>query len=247
MLSTVIHFALRYPAFISSSLLLLHSRTNPRPARGNLCTPLLPFGRPSAGSPHRHRYVYFTKPLSKTVPRSLYLLCGSEPYHCNPLCEEEPLLSMLRGYFFEFLRESCLAPRDISSYPHVGSTRIFTCCPLTTILGPNSTSWVTHSSIGRLWGSFHPWELTISCSISLPDGFLPFFSLLLRELLFLSFPLATKMFQLSRLSLSCPWIHQQSEMLPYSRISKSMLIFNFLKHFIDYYALSHLLVSRYPS
>ncbi|QHO46321.1 uncharacterized protein DS421_6g186360 [Arachis hypogaea] len=32
----------------------------------------------------------------------------------------------------------------------------------------------------------------------------------------LSFPLATKMFQLARLSLACPWIQQQFERLTYS-------------------------------
>ncbi|KAL8498536.1 hypothetical protein ACS0TY_021750 [Phlomoides rotata] len=32
------------------------------------------------------------------------------PGHCDPLCEEAPLLQKLRGYFVEFLRESCLAP-----------------------------------------------------------------------------------------------------------------------------------------
>ncbi|KAI9196552.1 hypothetical protein LWI28_024862 [Acer negundo] len=42
----------------SSSLLPLHSRANLRPARGNLCTPPLPFGRPT---PHRNC-------LPETVP-----------------------------------------------------------------------------------------------------------------------------------------------------------------------------------
>ncbi|XBH82067.1 hypothetical protein VPH35_000067 [Triticum aestivum] len=42
----------------SSSLLPLHSRTNVRLARGNLCTPPLPFGRPT---PHRNC-------LPETVP-----------------------------------------------------------------------------------------------------------------------------------------------------------------------------------
>ncbi|KAK7231025.1 hypothetical protein RIF29_48494 [Crotalaria pallida] len=43
----------------SSSLLPLHSRANLRLARGNLCTPPLPFGRPT---PHRNC-------LPETVPR----------------------------------------------------------------------------------------------------------------------------------------------------------------------------------
>ncbi|MCE3216210.1 hypothetical protein HAX54_005458, partial [Datura stramonium] len=75
---------------------------------------------------------------------------------------------------------------------------------------------------------------------------LPFRSPLLWELLFLSFPLATEMFQFARLSLACPWIQQQFKRLPYLGISRSMLIFYSLKHFIDYYALPHLWVPRYP-
>ncbi|KAK8677258.1 hypothetical protein V6N13_142806 [Hibiscus sabdariffa] len=34
-----------------------------------------------------------------------------EPGHCDPLCEEAPLLPKLRGYFAEFLRELSRAPR----------------------------------------------------------------------------------------------------------------------------------------
>src|SRR5262249_1998318 len=75
---------------------------------------------------------------------------------------------------------------------------------------------------------------------------LPFRSPLLRESLLLSFPLATKMFQFARLSLACPWIHQQFERLTYSRISGSTLIFNSPKHFVAYYALPRLWVPRYP-
>ncbi|KAK5792682.1 hypothetical protein PVK06_033799 [Gossypium arboreum] len=48
----------RGASFPSSSLLPLHSRANLRPARGNLCTPPLPFGRPT---PHRNC-------LPETVP-----------------------------------------------------------------------------------------------------------------------------------------------------------------------------------
>ncbi|KAK9080989.1 hypothetical protein Scep_031022 [Stephania cephalantha] len=126
------------------------------------CTPPLPFGRPTphrnclpetvpwpvgAGSPHLHRHVYFTEPLSETVPRSLRLSsptsltfrhwAGVSPHtwsydfaetcvfgkqspgpgHCDPLCEEAPLLPKLRGYFAEFLRESCLAPLGILYLP----------------------------------------------------------------------------------------------------------------------------------
>ncbi|KAK6117785.1 hypothetical protein DH2020_048472 [Rehmannia glutinosa] len=243
-------------------------------------------------SPHLHRHVYFTEPLSETVPRSLRLSCGSPtsltfrhwagvsphtwsydfaetcvfgkqspgPGHCDPLCEEAPLLPKLRGYFAEFLRESCLAP-----------------------LGPDSPS-VDEPCGGTLRHAVRAlapptaWELTVSCSISLPDGgsfhpsltgaaftlfrlaarrlycspttpfsrfrLLPFRSPLLRESLLLSFPLATKMFQFARLSLACPWIQQQFERLPYSGISGSMLIFNSPKHFVDYYALPRLWVPR---
>ncbi|KAK4721693.1 hypothetical protein R3W88_011926 [Solanum pinnatisectum] len=73
---------------------------------------------------------------------------------------------------------------------------------------------------------------------------LPFRSPLLWESLLLSFPLATKMFQFASLSLACPWIQQQFERLPYSGISESMLIFKSPKHFVDYYALSHLWWTR---
>ena len=75
---------------------------------------------------------------------------------------------------------------------------------------------------------------------------LPFRSPLLRESLLLSFPLATKMFQFTRLSLAYPWIQQQFERLTYLRISGSMLAFNSLKHFVVCYALLHLWVPRYP-
>ncbi|KAK2633619.1 hypothetical protein Ddye_032804, partial [Dipteronia dyeriana] len=40
-------------------------RKSPKPIPGN-------------SSPHLHRHVYFTEPLSETVPRSLRLSCGSE-------------------------------------------------------------------------------------------------------------------------------------------------------------------------
>ncbi|KAG4114566.1 hypothetical protein ERO13_D12G052550v2 [Gossypium hirsutum] len=54
------------------------------------------------------------------------------------------------------------------------------------------------------------------------------------------------MFQFARLSLICPWIQQQFKRLTYSGISESTLIFNSSKHFVAYYALSHLWVPRYP-
>jgi hypothetical protein len=74
---------------------------------------------------------------------------------------------------------------------------------------------------------------------------LPFHSPLLQELLLLSFPLATKMFQFVRLSLTCPWIQQQFESFTYSGISGSMLIFNSPKHFVAYYALPRQNFSHY--
>ncbi|PWA74212.1 hypothetical protein CTI12_AA254690 [Artemisia annua] len=39
------------------------------------------------------------------------------PGHSDPLCEEAPLLPKLRGYFAEFLTESCLAPLGILYLP----------------------------------------------------------------------------------------------------------------------------------
>ncbi|KAG5585929.1 hypothetical protein H5410_046363 [Solanum commersonii] len=75
---------------------------------------------------------------------------------------------------------------------------------------------------------------------------LPFHAPLLWESLSLSFPLATKVFQFARLSLACPWIQHKFERFPNLEISGSMLIFNSLKHFIDYYAHPHLWVPKYP-
>ncbi|KAL4378393.1 hypothetical protein GQ457_02G018010 [Hibiscus cannabinus] len=39
------------------------------------------------------------------------------PGHCDPLCEEAPLLPKLRDYFVKFLRESCLVPLGILYLP----------------------------------------------------------------------------------------------------------------------------------
>ncbi|PPS08684.1 hypothetical protein GOBAR_AA11954 [Gossypium barbadense] len=112
----------------SSSLLPLHSRANLRPARGNLCTPPLPFGRPTH---HRNclpeivpwpvgpdtRTVIVTAVVHRGFDRRLLCHQSPEPGHCDPLCEEAPLLPKLRGYFAEFLRESCLAPLGILYLP----------------------------------------------------------------------------------------------------------------------------------
>uniref|UniRef100_A0A2N9HQM6 Uncharacterized protein n=1 Tax=Fagus sylvatica TaxID=28930 RepID=A0A2N9HQM6_FAGSY len=133
----------------SSSLLPLHSRANLRLARGNLCTPPLPFGRPT---PHRNclpetvpwpvvriftdmsispslsprqcpdRYAFRAGVSPHTWSYDFAETCvfGKQspgPGHCDPLCEEAPLLPKLRGYFAEFLRESCLAPLGILYLP----------------------------------------------------------------------------------------------------------------------------------
>ncbi|KAK8509857.1 hypothetical protein V6N12_001929 [Hibiscus sabdariffa] len=75
-----------------------------------------------------------------------------------------------------------------------------------------------HSSTGTRsepWAPPTAWELTVSCSISLPDG--------------VSFH---------------PSLTQQFERLTYSGISGSTLIFNSPKHFVAYYALPRLWVPR---
>ncbi|KAL4308876.1 hypothetical protein GQ457_01G022900 [Hibiscus cannabinus] len=105
-----------------------------------------------------------------------------------------------------------------------------------------SSSRVRHFTLRLAAGRFY-------CSPTTPFSrfrLLPFRSPLLRESLFLSFPLATKMFKFAKLSLVCPWIQQQFERLTYSGISGSKLIFNSPKHFVAYYALPRLWVPRYP-
>ncbi|KAG6735399.1 hypothetical protein POTOM_062040 (chloroplast) [Populus tomentosa] len=58
------------------------------------------------------------------------------PGHCDPLCEEAPLLPKLRGYFAEFLRESCLAPLGaLAGDPG--------CFPLDDEAYPPSSHWPT--------------------------------------------------------------------------------------------------------
>ncbi|KAK4733693.1 hypothetical protein R3W88_007954 [Solanum pinnatisectum] len=100
-------------------------------------------------------------------------------------------------------------------------------CPMNTLFCYGSAFRLLRLAARRLY-----------CSLTTPFSrfmLLPLRSPLLRESLLLSFPLATKMFQFARLSLACPWIQQES-----------MLIFNSLKHFVDYYALPRLWVPRYP-
>jgi hypothetical protein len=89
----------------------------------------------------------------------------------------------------------------------------------------------------------------ILCSPTTPFSqfrLLPFRSPLLWELIFLSIPLATKMFHFTRLSLAFPWIQQQLKRLTYLGISESMLIFKSPKNFVAYHALPRLWVPRYP-
>ncbi|KAK7325648.1 hypothetical protein VNO80_34030 [Phaseolus coccineus] len=76
------------------------------------------------------------------------------------------------------------------------------------------------------------WSLLIHTGFHVPHAtrvraLLPFRSPLLRESLLLSFPLATKMFQFTRLSLACPWIQQQfeSHAPPVSAFPKAPLSF----------------------
>ncbi|KAG9438785.1 hypothetical protein H6P81_021265 [Aristolochia fimbriata] len=177
-----------------------------------------------------------------------------------------------RHFLYPFLpcpeKASLLRP----SGPTRGSTGIFTCCPSTTpfglILGPDSPS-VDEPCGGTLRHAvrdqFSPptaWELTVSCSISLPDGVL--FTFPSRYYFAIGHPgylalqggpcgftrdstcpmLLGSGF--ARLSLACPWIQQQFERLTYSGISGSMLIFNSPKHFVACYALPRLWVPRYP-
>ncbi|KAK8632807.1 hypothetical protein V6N13_073187 [Hibiscus sabdariffa] len=174
-----------------------------------------------------------------------------EPGHCDPLCEEAPLLPKLRGYFVEFLRESCLAPLGILYLPTcVGFGYRY---PF--VEGRSSFSWeYSMDYFSAVAPGFDTSPLRLAarrfyCSPTTPFSrfrLLPFRSPLLRESLLLSFPPATKMFQFARLSLVCPWIQQQFERLTYSGISGSTLIFNSPKHFVAYYALPRLWVPRYP-
>ncbi|KAH1107165.1 hypothetical protein J1N35_010933 [Gossypium stocksii] len=56
------------------------------------------------------RTVIVTAAVHRGFGRRLPCHQSPGPGHCDPLCEEAPLLPKLRGYFAEFLRESCLAP-----------------------------------------------------------------------------------------------------------------------------------------
>ncbi|KAK7326369.1 hypothetical protein VNO80_32932 [Phaseolus coccineus] len=199
----------------SSSLLPLHSRANLRLARGNLCTPPLPLGRPT---PHRNclpetvprpcpdRYAFragrnlpdkeFRYLRTVIVTAAVHRGFGVSPHtwsydfaetcvfgkqspgpgHCDPLCEEAPLLPKLRGYFAEFLRESCLAPLGILYLPTcVGFGLAFATAPVVSLNQATAYESPAHSSTGtRSESRAEPpptaWELTVSCSISLPDG-----------------------------------------------------------------------------
>ncbi|XLS70331.1 hypothetical protein HN51_027196 [Arachis hypogaea] len=63
------------------------------------------------------RTVIVTAAVHRGFGRRLPCHQSPEPGHCDPLCEGAPLLPKLRGYFAEFLRESCLAPLGILYLP----------------------------------------------------------------------------------------------------------------------------------
>ncbi|KAJ7942192.1 ATP synthase subunit alpha, partial [Quillaja saponaria] len=63
------------------------------------------------------RTVIVTAAVHRGFGRRLPCHQSPGPGHCDPLCEEAPLLPKLRGYFAEFLRESCLAPLGILYLP----------------------------------------------------------------------------------------------------------------------------------
>ncbi|KAL8465116.1 hypothetical protein ACS0TY_034569 [Phlomoides rotata] len=62
------------------------------------------------------RTVIVTTAILRGFDRWLPCHQSPGPGHCDPLCEEAPLLPKLRGYFAEFLRESCLAPLGRTSF-----------------------------------------------------------------------------------------------------------------------------------
>ncbi|KAK7391136.1 hypothetical protein VNO78_19534 [Psophocarpus tetragonolobus] len=63
------------------------------------------------------RTVIVTAAVHRGFDRRLPCHQSPGPGHCDPLCEEAPLLPKLRGYFAEFLRESCLTPLGILYLP----------------------------------------------------------------------------------------------------------------------------------
>ncbi|MFS7904222.1 hypothetical protein Hanom_Chr01g00033521 [Helianthus anomalus] len=65
------------------------------------------------------RTVIVTAAVHRGFGRRLPCHQSPGPGHCDPLCEEAPLLPMLRDYFVGFLRESYLAPYVFSTYPPV--------------------------------------------------------------------------------------------------------------------------------
>ncbi|MBA0792857.1 hypothetical protein Gohar_017318, partial [Gossypium harknessii] len=105
----------------------------------------------------------------------------------------------------------------------------------------------------------HPtaWELTISCSISLPDrgSFHPSLTSECKLAMLLATRLSTSRVRHFNASSSSrmlllisynPVFTQQFKKLTYSGISGSTLIFNSPKHFVAYYSLPRLWVPRYP-
>ncbi|TYH76817.1 hypothetical protein ES332_D04G112800v1 [Gossypium tomentosum] len=73
--------------------------------------------------PDHYAFCTVTTTVHRVFGRRLPCHQSPEPGHCEPLCEEAPLLPKLRGYFVEFLRESCLAPLGILYLPTCVSFR----------------------------------------------------------------------------------------------------------------------------
>ncbi len=74
----------------------------------------------------------------------------------------------------------------------------------------------------------------------------PFRSPLLGKSIFLSLPLATKMFQFARFAHACLYIQQAVSGLPHSDISGSMLASSSPELFVGRHVLLRLCVPRYP-
>ncbi|KHN03665.1 hypothetical protein glysoja_035408 [Glycine soja] len=104
-----------------------------------------------------------------------------EPSHNDLLCEEAPLLSKLRGYFAEFLRESCLVPLEPASSgfewhftPNHNLSTDSSTLVSSDLLLVSPKLHLGHGQITQACDqSLEPpptaWELTVSCSISIPD------------------------------------------------------------------------------
>ncbi|KAI3483873.1 hypothetical protein L1887_53153 [Cichorium endivia] len=90
------------------------------------------------------RTVIVTAAVHRGFGRRLPCHQSPGPGHCDPLCEEAPLLPKLRGYFAEFLRESCLAPLGILYLPTCVSVSGTGTLLLKAVRAfPGSMAWVT--------------------------------------------------------------------------------------------------------